>query len=57
MSSACFFPRYPGSSDLLLIFADDAPDDDAGGTTIEAEPGLPFSSPTAAWSMKRRDDP
>jgi len=41
---------------VTILFADEAPDDDAAGRP--ARPiAFPFSSPIAARTMKRRDDP
>ena len=41
---------------VTILFPDDAPDDAAGGPSPPPV-AFPFSSPIAARSMKRRDDP
>ena len=42
---------------VTMLFADDAPDDDAAGRPSPPPMDFPFSSPIAARSLKRRDDP
>ena len=42
---------------VTILFADDAPDDDAAGRPSPPPMDFPFSSPIAARSLERRDDP